>query len=178
LSSKLKATAIDEFDANTGLRLGSLGRSIRHHLYFAQRASANDQAARLKALGAASRNVTLLVIIELNPGAAQGRIAEAIKLDRTTIVPIIDDLEKEGFVERRPSAKDKRSKGLWLTQKGKQTVVRVKAMQAEHEANLVKGLSKKEQQALLGYLRHLTQNAAGTSAGRRASALDEASDEH
>jgi len=149
----------DDMDARSGLKLGDLAESIGTQLYYAQRASSINLAARLTSVGFGSRNVTLLTLIHMNPGAPQGRIAEAVNLDRSTIVPIIDKLERDGFVERRPADHDARSKGLWLTRKGARIVDRVKNIQTAHETNLLSGFSQSQKKLLHHFLRRMTDNA-------------------
>ena len=42
-------------------------------------------------------------------------IAERIFVDSTTLVPIIDGMEKKGLVERRTDSKDRRNNNVFLT---------------------------------------------------------------
>jgi hypothetical protein len=51
----------------------------------------------------------VLVIIEANPDLKQSELARATHLDRSTVVTIIDNLERRGLVERRAALHDRRS---------------------------------------------------------------------
>ncbi len=63
--------------------------------------------------------LALLVIVERNPGARQTLIAKARGLDKSTLVPMIDRLERDGLLERRPLASDRRIRAIWITDHGK-----------------------------------------------------------
>jgi DNA-binding MarR family transcriptional regulator len=98
------------------------------------------------------------VIIEANPGLAQSRLAEAVGLDRSTLVPLLDRFEAEGVVERRAGA-DRRSNGLFLTPEGKRFLARVKRRVEEHEKRLLERLTAVERAALFQLLERLSTGA-------------------
>ena len=50
---------------------------------------------------------------------SQQELGEQLGIDRTTVVELIDDLEKQGVVERRRNPADRRSYALHLTTKGR-----------------------------------------------------------
>jgi DNA-binding MarR family transcriptional regulator len=50
---------------------------------------------------------------------SQQELGEQLGIDRTTVVELIDDLEKKGVVERRRNPADRRSYALHLTAKGR-----------------------------------------------------------
>src|SRR4051812_11149519 len=85
------------------LDLGALAGFVGYHLRVAQVAAYREFESRLTGLGMAPRFLGLLMLIEANPGAPQSRLAEAIHLDRSSLVPILDKLEADGLVERRAS---------------------------------------------------------------------------
>jgi DNA-binding MarR family transcriptional regulator len=60
----------------------------------------------------------VLVIIEANPDMKQSDLARATHLDRSTVVTVIDNLEKRGLVERRVALHDRRSNAIRLTAAG------------------------------------------------------------
>ena len=61
---------------------------------------------------------SILTLILNNPGRKQTEIAQALGIKRANFVPIIDGLEGRNFVERRPSAEDRRANALYLTPVG------------------------------------------------------------
>ena len=60
------------------------------------------------------------VLIRLGEGPlSQHELGEQLGIDRTTVVELIDDLERKGVVQRRRNPEDRRSYLLTLTPKGK-----------------------------------------------------------
>jgi DNA-binding MarR family transcriptional regulator len=59
-----------------------------------------------------------LVRICENPGMIQEKLAEMIKVDRTTAARAIKKLEIQGFIEKRNDDKNKKIKKLFPTEKG------------------------------------------------------------
>jgi DNA-binding MarR family transcriptional regulator len=53
----------------------------------------------------------------------QSRLAELCALDKTTMVVTLDELEKAGLAERRPSSTDRRARIIAVTEAGRQLVV-------------------------------------------------------
>lgn len=62
-----------------------------------------------------------LVRIYENPGIIQEKLAEMIKVDRTTAARAIKKLELNGFIEKKDDPDNKKIKHLFPTGKGKQT---------------------------------------------------------
>jgi DNA-binding MarR family transcriptional regulator len=61
---------------------------------------------------------TILIIIQRNPGLTQKSLAKAIRRDASTLVPILDELNKNGWVVRKRSETDRRAHALHLTTAG------------------------------------------------------------
>lgn len=141
--------------APTALDLGMLPGLLGYRLRVAQLAVFRDFEHSVGALGVSPGRVGVLVIIESNPGLAQSRLAEAVGLDRSTLVPLLDRFEAEGLVERR-SGPDRRTNGLFLTAGGRRFLARVKRRVEEHEERLLARLSSAERMALLELLARLS----------------------
>jgi DNA-binding MarR family transcriptional regulator len=97
-----------------------------------------------------------LLLIEANPGVTQGRLAEAVRLDRSTMVGVIDSLEERGLVERR-RGRDRRTNGLWLTRPGRVLAARLRQRIERHERRVAARLSDAERGQLLALLAKLAQ---------------------
>jgi len=61
----------------------------------------------------------LLAFLWQKDGLSQKELSEKSQIDRTTIGGIIDRLEKENLVERRPHPDDRRAYQVYLTDKGR-----------------------------------------------------------
>lgn len=60
----------------------------------------------------------ILYLISQNPGQTQSAIANAVGLDRSSLVPILNRFENQGWVERKPASGDRRAHALTLTEAG------------------------------------------------------------
>lgn len=71
---------------------------------------------RLKQSGLTqARWMALMHLSRLGP-VSQKDLAEAIGIERPTLVPVLDSLERQGLVERRACADDRRVKRVHLTE--------------------------------------------------------------
>ncbi len=139
---------------------GTIGDTVGFRLRMAQIAAYRNFEGGLGRYGIAPRYLGLLGIIETHPGQPQSRLAEAIALKRSSLVPIIDRLEADKLVERRSSAADGRYKSVWLTAKGKRVVSELKARAQCEEERLTAGMTAAERQTLLELLARMIDNLA------------------
>jgi DNA-binding MarR family transcriptional regulator len=109
-------------------------------------------SARLAAIGLEPREVMLFRHVALAEGRSQQEVALAIGLPPSRIVALVDHLESEGWIERRVSAKDRRTRALHLTEAGRTVLEQVRAVSAEHEADLTRGLEPMDRDALIALL--------------------------
>ena len=131
-----------------GLLPGLLGYQVRQ----AQIAIFRDFTATLSDDGMTPTLFGSLVLIEANPGLRQADLARALGLDRSTVVTVIDTLEKRDLVARRRAADDRRSNAVTLTPAGTRLLGRLKPRVADHEARLAASLDADEQAALADML--------------------------
>jgi MarR family transcriptional regulator for hemolysin len=59
----------------------------------------------------------IIILANNNEGLTQKEIAEKLGLESPTIIPIIDKLEKDGFVIRIADKNDRRNNRIFLTEK-------------------------------------------------------------
>lgn len=130
----------------TLLSQGDLSGLIGYRLRRAQQELFRDFAASIPDLSPGRAG--LLMLIEANPGVTQSRLAQAMALDRSTMVGVLDALESRGWLERRKGS-DRRTNGLWLTRAGRAFLARVKRRIADHEARVTARLSSAERERLL-----------------------------
>ena len=142
--------------------LGLLPGLVGYRLRMAQLALFDDFARALRGHDVSPGRFGVLVLIEANPGLAQGQLAEAMHLNRSTIVTTIDALERRGLVERRPVAGDRRANALWLTGAGQALLDVLKPRVAEHEATLLAGFSADDKHNLAELLERLRRAAVNS----------------
>jgi DNA-binding MarR family transcriptional regulator len=81
-----------------------------------------------------------------------------MNLERSSIVPVIDRLEYDGYLERRQHVADSRSKALWLTRKGARMVTKIKTLIDRAESEIFAGFSPQERTLLIGLMQRATDN--------------------
>ncbi len=73
---------------------------------------------RLNPMGLSVQMCGVMNLLADGP-VSQHALGAQLGIDRTTVVELIDDLEKQGVVERRRNPADRRSYALHLTAKGR-----------------------------------------------------------
>ena len=125
---------------------------LGYRLRLAQQAVFRDFAASIPEVSPGRAG--MLLLIDANPGVTQGRLARAVRLERSTMVGVVDALEARGLIERR-RGEDRRTNGLWLTRAGRARLGRIKRRIEVHEDRVAARLSAAERKALLALLEKL-----------------------
>jgi MarR family transcriptional regulator for hemolysin len=122
--------------------------------------SAFDQQLRKKTdiTVAQSRVIGALALVK--DGMTQKEIANRIGIEAPTIVPIIDKLEEQGIVIRRPDHNDRRNNMIFLTHKSEAKWELIIECALELEKASRQGLSEEELQITKRTLRKIAQNVA------------------
>ena len=74
---------------------------------------------RVSHLGLRSKHYSILLLLRGGP-QTQTEIGRRARVDRSTMVALIDDLERLGLVERARHAEDRRAHAVTLTNKGRE----------------------------------------------------------
>ena len=92
-------------------------------------------ASSLDPLGLRPPLFGVMTLIDSAPGSTQRELVERSMIDASTMVALIDELEKRGFAERRPHEEDRRKHTIFLTAKGRKTLANAReaAMATAHE---------------------------------------------
>ncbi|GIP26522.1 putative HTH-type transcriptional regulator YybA [Paenibacillus sp. J23TS9] len=99
-----------------------------------------------------------LVRICEHPGIIQEKLAERIKVDRTTAARAIQKLEMHGFIEKRDDERNKKIKRLFPTEKGNE-VYPIIAREHDHSNRVaLAGFSDSEADVMLHYLQRVRKN--------------------
>jgi DNA-binding MarR family transcriptional regulator len=117
--------------------------------------AARAWTSRLAGIGLEPREVMLFRFVALSEGRSQRDVAAAIGLPASRIVAMVDRLEAQGWIERRSSLTDRRTHALHVTPEGRRILERVRALTAEHEADLTAGLDSEERELLVELLDRL-----------------------
>ncbi len=159
MSSAAKAVETVTDDRDEFLPLGlEFENAVNYRIRMAQILAFRLFEKRLPGYGGAARYLGLLLIIRANPGQPQYRLADAVGLQRSSVVPILDRMEAHGIVERRDIEGDRRSKAVFLTAEGEKVVAELSEPALEMERKTVAGLSADEVKALLKGLDKVIEN--------------------
>jgi len=131
------------------LKPGPLPGLLGYRLRLAQQAVFRDYAAAVPE--ASPGRAGILFLIEANPGVTQSRLAQAVGLDRSTMVGVLHALEARELVERRRN-KDRRTNDLWPTRAGRTLVASLKRRIRVHKRQVASQLSAAERAQLLALL--------------------------
>lgn len=99
-----------------------------------------------------------LVRLEKNEGVSQARLAELAEVDPMTMVRILDRMEAEGLLERRPDPSDRRARCLYLTAKAKPILGEIWRLSDEIRAEIFAGVSQAERERFMSVLQRLYDN--------------------
>lgn len=138
-----------------GIKLGPLPELLGYQLRLAQIALFRDFEESLGEYAITPGLFGVLVIIEANPDLKQSDLARAAHLDRSTVVSVIDNLERRKLVERRPALNDRRSNALRITEEGSTLMRKLKRLVGEHEKRLVAGMTDDERATLVRLLQKI-----------------------
>lgn len=125
-------------------------------LYRAHWALAAELTAALAPLGVSARAYHVLRAA-MSGEHTQTELAEMVGLDKTTMVVTLDELEDSGLARRRPSPQDRRARIVEVTAAGKRKVTEAERVKERVQADVLSGLSSRDQAALIGGLSKLVE---------------------
>jgi MarR family transcriptional regulator for hemolysin len=99
-----------------------------------------------------------LVRLEKNEGVSQARLAELAEVDPMTMVRILDRMEADGLLERRPDPADRRARCLYLTAKAKPVLSEIWRLSEETREELFAGVGKAERELFMVVLERIHDN--------------------
>jgi DNA-binding MarR family transcriptional regulator len=102
-----------------------------------------------------------LIRICENPGIIQEKVAEMIKVDRTTAARAIKKLESQGLIEKRDDEHNKKINRLYPTEKGKNVYPFLKREGEYSEKVALSGFTKEETEMIFSLLQKVRENIEG-----------------
>ena len=123
------------------------------------RASHTRTAAALESIGITTALFSVLNFLLAQDGAIQQEVGAAIGIDPSTMVTLIDELERAGLAKRRPHPQDRRAREVVITPKGRRTVERGRVLAREVEDAVLQGLASQERRQLMELLRKALSSA-------------------
>jgi DNA-binding MarR family transcriptional regulator len=110
----------------------------------------------LDAHGLSMWGYSVLLALDNSPMRTQAALAEAIGADKTRIIPVLDELQEQGYIERRPDPDDRRVRLLAVTESGRAVRDAAQAAIQRGEERWLARLSATDRRVFLKVLRQLT----------------------
>jgi DNA-binding MarR family transcriptional regulator len=123
-------------------------------LQVASHALTTELTAELSELGMTPRTHAVLSTA-MTGELTQTELAEQCSLDKTTMVVTLDELERAGLAERRPSPLDRRARNIVVTKAGQKAVAEAQKVVNRHQADVLSALPAREREALISGLQRL-----------------------
>jgi DNA-binding MarR family transcriptional regulator len=109
-------------------------------------------------LGLTLPQCRVLVYLQRNEGVSQVRLAYLTDTDPMTLVRILDRMESDGWVERRPDPADRRARRLFLKPAAMPVLKQIWAIGDRSRAEALAGLEATEREQLLDLLERIHGN--------------------
>ena len=101
----------------------------------------------------------VLLYLSKNEGASQVRMCELTEIEPMMMVRILDRMEADKLLERRPDPADRRARRLYLTRKAARLLDEIDRISELTRNEFFAGVSKTGREAFLKVLEHVHQNA-------------------
>jgi DNA-binding MarR family transcriptional regulator len=105
------------------------------------------------------RGYLVLMAIASGPPRSQLAISQQVALNKTVMTYLLDSLEAEGLVTRRPDPVDRRARQVLLTAKGTKTLNETRERLSAAEARLLADLNPADEKQLRTLLERVAQAA-------------------
>lgn len=138
-----------DFENSIGLAIKNASKSLERAL---------DVELRGK-YGLSGGQWKVILVLSVQNGLSQKDLAERIFVDSTTLVPIIDGMERKGLVERKIDPKDRRNNNVFLTAKSESFVDPITEIVLRMRKIFFKDISESDLEFTKNTLKKITTNA-------------------
>ena len=107
---------------------------------------------RVRRLGLTRAQWLVLTRLHRRPGASQSELAEMLEVEKATAGRMIDRLERNGWVERRADATDRRINRLYLTAEAERVQVALRAVSEQTVDDALASLSSDDRAQLTEFM--------------------------
>ena len=97
----------------------------------------------------------ILRLLHLGAGISQQELSRKLGIHPSRLVAILDELERRGFVQRKPNQDDRRQYALYLSEDGKQALDRIGQIGRQHQEKLFAALTDAERETLAELLQKI-----------------------
>lgn len=100
-------------------------------------------------LGVSRGQARVLASVSLNAGITNTELAERLDMQKITLTHLLDFLEEEDLVERRPDQSDRRKKRLYVTTRASETLDQIWQVLAEVSSDIISVLPEERAMAFI-----------------------------
>jgi DNA-binding MarR family transcriptional regulator len=112
----------------------------------------------LAEFGLRPRHLVALTMLRDQAGSTQQALATTLEVDRTNLVGLLNELERDGLIERRRSTEDRRRHIVELTAKGAELLARIEFALEAVEDDVLGGLDAEQRETLYSLLLQATRD--------------------
>ncbi len=113
-------------------------------LYWVTGSAGQFYAQAVATVGLEPQQVATLQLLALGGPMVQSRLAERLHINKATMVGVLNELEAQGWVERRPYSGDKRALEIHPTEAGREKAAMVEKVNREADRIFFAALSAEE----------------------------------
>ncbi|MCL7942645.1 transcriptional regulator SlyA [Marinobacter sp. ATCH36] len=115
---------------------------------------------RLKDLGVTQARWTTMVYLQKGgEGLTQRELARLMAIENPTLVRLLDSLEQQGLIERRPCPNDRRARRLHLTPDGTEFMNVLTERAAKLRDEMLEGISDEDIESAVAVFHKIMDNA-------------------
>ena len=115
---------------------------------------------RLKDLGVTQARWTTMVYLQQGgEGLTQRELARLMAIENPTLVRLLDSLEQQGLIERRPCPNDRRARRLHLTKDGTEFMNVLTERAARLREEMREGISDRDIEGAVKVFHRILENA-------------------
>lgn len=154
----MKKRAAETSEKDDHLTETQLRQFVGYEMKMAYLLIQNDMVRILKPTGLRIVTFSALGIAVENPDISQTQLAQALQIERSGVVVIVDELENADLISRNKVEGDRRSYALRATLKGRNLWSRTEKHVHEHEDSILSGLSGAERETLKSLLGRIIED--------------------
>jgi DNA-binding MarR family transcriptional regulator len=139
-------------DREEELDLGLLGDFLGPRVRLLWNLLSARMAEELAPFGLRPGVFSALALISANPGCSQKQLAFRLGMDKSAVVAIIQDLDRQGLATRVRQAEDRRFHSLKITAKGQALLQRTREPISRPGRPIREALTPREQEQLVSLL--------------------------
>jgi len=114
--------------------------------------------ARVRAEGLTLPRARALILLAKKDCLNQTELAEALEIEGPTLVPLLDGLERQGLIVRKPVDGDRRAKQVALTAAGQELASHVNGLVKDFRSDVLKDVSEDDLKAAIRVFHAMARN--------------------